>query len=129
MTTLGQEMTRDQHVATALEFLEHSDQCFETGDFLQGSGKLWDAACHAVIAVAQHRGWTNYKSHADMKQIVRDIAAEQDNELLANLLRCLFGVAEKFHLNFCHNLIPENQLESDRPQVHYFVHRLVDMAR
>jgi hypothetical protein len=64
--------TRD-HVRTAREFLTAADREFDAGDHLQAklwgaashaliavaqqSEKLWGAASHALIAVAQQRNW------------------------------------------------------------------------
>ena len=50
-------MLTQNHAVTAQEFLEASDQEFASGDHLQASEKLWGAATHAVMAVAQQREW------------------------------------------------------------------------
>ena len=51
-------MTTTEHTQTAREFLEKSDRYFAEGDELQGSEKMWGAAAHSVMAVAQQRGWS-----------------------------------------------------------------------
>jgi hypothetical protein len=50
-------MLVQEHVQTAREFLEAADGEFAAGDVLQGSEKMWGAASHAVMAVAQQQGW------------------------------------------------------------------------
>ena len=49
-------MLTQNHAATANEFLDASEQEFAAGDHLQASEKLWGAATHAAMAVAQRRG-------------------------------------------------------------------------
>ena len=44
------------HSRTAQEFLAASDREFAAGDALQASEKLWGAAAHAIMAVAQQQG-------------------------------------------------------------------------
>ena len=60
-------MTKDEPVQTAQNFLVKSDAYFAEGDVLQGSEKLWGAASHAMIALAQQRGW-RYGNHYAIRQ-------------------------------------------------------------
>lgn len=113
-------MRVQEHVETAWGFLEESDREFAKGDDLQASEKLWGAASHAVMAVAQERGWP-YGSHRAMKTAVRRMAEQDD----APLLPGGFGFAEKFHANFYHGFMEDFDLESDRPMVRDFVHRVI----
>ena len=55
--------------------MEAADQEFAAGDVLQGSEKLWGAASHAIMAVAQERGW-QFGSHRAMKDAARRLAKE-----------------------------------------------------
>ena len=50
----------------ARDFLATSDHEFEIGDVVQGAEKLWGAAAHAIMAVAQEREWP-YQSHRSLK--------------------------------------------------------------
>ena len=109
-----------EHVATARDFLEAADREFAAGDHLQASEKLWGAASHAVMAVAQRRGWP-YGSHRAMKTAVDLMAEEYDDPLLP----VGFGLAEKFHANFYHDFMEDYQLDADRPRMHDFVHRVI----
>ena len=45
------------HAPTAEGYLADSDREYDAGDTLQASEKLWGAAAHAIMAVAQHVGW------------------------------------------------------------------------
>ena len=45
-TLVQQEMTVEEHIETALEFLQLVEQELNAGDIRQGSEKLWGAAAH-----------------------------------------------------------------------------------
>ncbi len=113
-------MLIQDHIETAQSFLEAADREFAQGDHLQASEKLWGAATHAVMAVAQQHGWP-YGSHRAMKTAVRRLAEQYDDPLLPGG----FGFAEKFHANFYHDFMEDFDLESDRPLVRDFVHRVI----
>ena len=113
-------MLIQDHVQTARDFLEASDDEFAAGDVLQGSEKMWGAASHAVMAVAQQRGWP-YGSHRALKMAADRLAEEHDD--LA--LRSGFGLAEKFHANFYHGFMEDFELDGDRPLIRDFVARVL----
>ncbi len=118
------DMTAEEHIATALLFLEQSRQELASGDSLQGSEKLWGAASHAVMANALIRDW-KCGSHYLLKSSVRQLADEYNDRSL----RLAFGLAEKFHANFYHGFMQEYQLDEDAPLVRDFVDQLVSLAQ
>ena len=65
----------------AKQFLGVSDHEFMAGDNLQASEKLWGAASHAVMAVAQQRGW-RYSKHRDLKRAARKLSEETGDPTL-----------------------------------------------
>ena len=111
-------MLTQNHTVTALEFLDASDREFAGGDHLQASEKLWGAASHAVMAVAQQRGWP-HRSHRALKNAVGRLTDETGDDGLAGG----FAAAEKFHKNFYHDEMEDFEIEHDRPLVHRFVAR------
>ena len=117
-------MVVQEHIQTARDFLEASDREFAAGDVLQGSEKLWGAASHAVIAVAQERG-LHYGKHNALSIVVRRLSAESGDEILP--LR--FAIAEKFHANFDHDFMEDYQMEEQRPVVRNFVDRVLGLIR
>ena len=121
--TTREEKTAAEHVATSLQFLEHSDREFEAGDSLQGSEKLWGAAFYAVIAVSRQRGWS-FTKQDDLRKSVRRLAEELGDASL----RPSFSVAEKFHSNFYRDFMYDDEIENDRPIVNRFVRQLVDVV-
>ncbi len=115
--------TVEEHIQTARDFLGKSDQEFESGDILQGSEKLWGAASHAVMAVAQQKGWDFGKNTAPRK-VVELLTSEYEEPLL----KASFAVAQQFHANFYHDFMEDEDIEQNRPIVRDFVHRIVAIA-
>ena len=111
------------HLRTAREFLTAADTEFAAGDHLQASEKLWGAASHALIAVAQQRNWP-HGSHRALRQAAQLLTDESGDTALDDG----FAVAEKFHANFYHDFMEDFQLEADRPKVSSFVERLLVLA-
>ena len=52
----------DDYAALSRRLVRQAQEEFDTGDRLQASEKAWDAAAHAVKAIAESRGW-NHNSH------------------------------------------------------------------
>lgn len=119
-------MLTTEHAQTARDFLVAADIELADGELVQGSEKLWGAAAHAVIAVAQQRGW-QHRSHRSMKNAVIRIAQElsKDDELLGETILLGFATAEKFHRNYYHDDMEDYERDADRPAVHRFVHRML----
>lgn len=115
-------MLTKNHAETAYEFLDASDREFASGDRLQASEKLWGAASHAVMAVAQQREW-EYRSHRSLKNAVGRLTAETGDDGIAGG----FAAAEKFHKNFYHDEMEDFEIEHDRPLVHRFVARMLTL--
>lgn len=113
-------MLTQNHAVTAQEFLEASGREFAAGDHLQASEKLWGAATHAVMAVAQQREWP-HRSHRSLKNAVGQIVVETSDDGYA----AGFLAAEKFHKNFYHDEMEDFEIEHDRPLVHRFVARIL----
>ena len=116
-------MIKDEPVQTAQDFLTKSDGCFAEGDVLQGSEKLWGAAAHAVMAMAQERGW-DFGSHYAIRQVALRLADEMEDERISLGL----GVAEKFHANFYHNFMEDSELDMNRPLAQRFVERILSLV-
>ncbi len=117
-------MLTQEHAQTAQDFLEAADRELAAGDLVQGSEKLWGAAAHAVMAVAQQRGW-DHRSHRSLKNAVIRLSQEQDDPLI----EAYFLAAEKFHRNFYHDDMEDYERDADRPLVERFVERMLALAR
>ena len=103
-------MSPREHRQTALDSLNASDEEFERGDVLQGAENLWGAATHAVMPVAQDRGWA-HDSHRTLKNAAIRLTAEHEDPLI----EAYFGIAEKFHVYFYHRTMED--WERDDPLV------------
>ena len=116
-------MRTQEHIQAARDFLMAADSEFEAGDHLQASKKLWGAASHALIAVAQQRNWP-HGSHRALKKAAQLLVDETgDMALLAGFL-----AAQKFHANFYHDFMEDFELDADRPTVNNFVEKLLVLA-
>ncbi len=111
-------MLIDQHVQTAREFLLAADRELADGDVLQGSEKLWGAAAHAVMAVAQERGWP-FGDHRSLNMAAQRLTEETGDPAFEDG----FSVAEKLHANFYHRFMDDLQLQAGRRGVQRFVDR------
>ena len=116
-------MIKEEHVQIAREILVKSDGYFAEGDVLQGSEKLWGAAAHAVMAVAQQRGW-KYGTHYTLRETALRLADELEDERISLGL----GVAEKFHANFYHEFMEDSELDMNRPLAKRFVARMLALV-
>ena len=112
-----------EHRQVAREFLAASDEEFERGDVLQGAEKLWGAAAHAVMSVAQERGWP-HESHRSLKNATIRLSEELDDQFV----RGAFGAAEKFLRCTSLDSMEDWEIVADRPLVHDFVERVLRVA-
>lgn len=117
-------MLQQEHTHTAQDFLQEADREFAEGKTLQASEKLWGAAAHSVMAMAQQRGW-QFGTHYDLKMAVKRIADEYADSTISSD----FLAAEKFHANFYHGFMEDFQISEDRPVVRRFVGRINALMR
>ena len=83
------------HWEISRRFIIQADAELAAGDMLQASEKGWDAAAHAIKAVAQERG-CRHDSHARLFGIADRLVAETGNSDIIELFR----VASEVHKNF-----------------------------
>ena len=114
-------MSPRKHRQVALDFLAASDDEFERGDILQGAEKLWGAAAHAIMSIAQEREWP-HESHRSLKNAAIRLSDEYDDPLI----QAHFLAAEKFHRHFYHDSMEDWERDADRPLVHDFVRRVLN---
>ncbi len=110
-----------EHAEQARKFLDQSEKEFADDDVLQGSEKLWGAACQAVMAVAKSRGWDYGKSKHRSVVIDRLVEECGDSSLASG-----YSVAQKFHANFYNNFMEDDDIARDRPIVHQLVQQLLN---
>ena len=113
-------LTQDQHAQTALDFLEKANRHYAEGDQIQASEKLWGAAAHAIMSVSLERGWP-HTSHPAMKRAAERLATERGEPLIASN----FGIAEKYHRDFYHLFMEDEEWTTDQPKVRDLVSRVL----
>ena len=116
-------MIQEEHVRTARDFLVKSDTYFAEGDALQGSEKTWGAAAHAMAALAQQRGWQYGSNYAIRQAAIRLADALEDERFSLGV-----SVAEKFHANFYHDFMEDDELDVNRPLARLFVERVLALT-
>ena len=116
-------MLTQEHAQTAQDFLAVADDEFGSGDMLQGSEKMWGAAAHAVMAVAQQRDWP-FGSHGALRIAVRRLSNEFDDPFLT----AGFVAAEKLHDNFYHDFMEHDaDFELSKDVTRQFVGRVLSL--
>ena len=112
-----------EHIQTAREFLILSEQEFADGQRLQASEKLWGAVSHAILAIAQQRGW-RYGSHNELIQAARRISEEQDD----STIYVQFRESRRLHANYYHGFLDDSELNELRPIAHDLILRVLALA-
>ena len=113
-------LTQEQHARTAVDFLQKADRYYADGDQIQASEKLWGAAAHAIMAVLLERGWP-HTSHPAMKRAAERLAQEHGDQRVADR----FAVAEKYHRDFYHLFMEDEEWTTDRPKISDLVTRVL----
>ena len=113
-------MTSAEHIETAKQFLADSDREFLDGDELQASEKLWGAASHAVMAIAEQRGLPYREpqgtedSRSDARRPVRRFLPPRGVQHRREVSREL--------LSRLHGRFPDSRRPPGRPRVHLSRH-------
>ncbi len=115
-------MTEREYAQCARKFLSDSDREFAAGERQQASEKLYGAANEALTAIAMQRGW-KHRTHRNMKNASQRLAEEYGDPFLVGG----FAIAEKFHKNFFHDEMEDYEVAVDRPAVHQFVNRVLEL--
>ena len=109
-------MLVQEHTQTTQKFLDAADRQFSSGDNRRGSEELWEAVAHAVVTVAQKRGWA-CGSHDALKTAVGRLISEYD----APELHAGFVAALQFRANLNYGFMEDSDVQFVRPLVHDFV--------
>ncbi len=116
-------MQTTEHTQTAQDFLEAADREFEAGDDLQGSEKMWGAAAHAVMMLAQERGWP-YGSHRQLGDAADRVARETGDDTLSSG----FLAARGFRANSSIGFMEDDDISRGRRVARRFVEQVLGYA-
>ena len=86
-------------------------------------GKLWGAVSHAILAIAQQRGW-GYGSHNELIQAARRISEEQGDSTIYDKFR----ETRRLHANYYHGFLEDHELDELRPIAHDFIRRVLALV-
>ena len=109
-----------EHALAADASLQSAEAEFAAGKITAGSDRLWQAAVHAVTAVARQRGWPS-DGHADVKAAADGLAAG-DIAIVAG-----FFAAQQFRANATHDFMEPDDVSRGLPLARDFVHRMLSM--
>ena len=120
MTTL----TKDR-AQTAQDHLAAADTAFASGDNLEGSEKMWDAAASALRAVVQPRGW-RCDSHEDLFFAAKRLANETGDDLI---MAGFVGSVSKFYYNSQYDYMEsEDDFDLTREFARKFISRVLALT-
>ena len=109
-----------EHARAADASLQSAEAEFAAGKITAGSNRLWQAAVHAVTAVAHQRGWPS-DGYADVKAAADRLAAG-DTAVIAG-----FFAAQQFHANATHDFMEPDDVSRGLSLARDFVHRTLSM--
>lgn len=116
-------MNVKERAKAARKSLTDADHQFDEGNDLKGSQKMWDAAEHAVSAVAQARGW-KHATKKDLNAAIWTLYEESgDIGIMGG-----FSVAGKFRDNAEYDFMEDFQFDDDRRLVRNFVARTLALV-
>ena len=116
-------MTTEEHIEQAKRFLVQAEREFEAGDQMQASEKMWGAASHAVMAAAQSRDMPG-GSHRAQRVAVEEISAERNDPHI----KTAYALAGKFHSNFYHGFMEEEDWVHESPIVRDFTEHMLGLV-
>ena len=100
-----------------VEFLDGDDD-------LKACEKLWQAAAHAITAVAQQRGWECGDDPESLNDIICRLGEEQGEP---NLISA-FSAIKMFRDNVEYDFMEDFQYKSARPRARLFVEHILSLS-
>ena len=102
--------------------LESQAEFANGDDHLKACQKLWQAAAHAITAVARQRGWP-HDGPDDLNRVVNRLAEDLDEPLLSSC----FASVKMFRDNVEFDFMEEFQLKSARHRARHFIDRMLSL--
>ena len=109
-----------EHAEAARDFLVEAGDAITAGKQLNAAEMLWGTAAHAIIAVAQDRGWP-FHYHRDLTSTAKNLALEYQDWRMWDGIKA----AEQCHIYFYHGRMHDGTLDDSFPLVRYLVGRLL----
>lgn len=112
------------HVDTSRRMIGQAAAKLAQGDGLQASDKGWNAAAHAVKAVAEGRGW----QHTDIADLFK-VASRLADETGQPDLLYLFSTASALHTNFYEGWFDDEVIAQNLVSVRKLIAMLDELPR
>ena len=104
-------MLTTEQAPLSSRLLAGADEMFALGNLTDGSQLMWDAARHAVIAVAKRRGWP-CDTHEDLANAIMCLDEQNgDSDSIYHSLYHKFGFAEIFKRNVEYDTIQSYEID------------------
>ena len=120
-------MTTKEYVKTAQKaralLLESYVEFADGDDHLKACEKLWQAAAHAITAVAQQRGW-ECDDHESLNDTIIRLAGEQDDPNPTSA----FSSVKVFRDNVEYDYMEDFHLKSSRPRARRFIESILSLS-
>ena len=92
-------------------------------DNLKACEKIWQAATHAIRAVAQQRGWECGEEWESLYSVLDRLAEEKDEPYLLSS----FSALQIFRDNVEYDFMEDFQVKSARPRARKFIEQILSM--
>ena len=96
----------ENHIDIGHRLIQHADDQFVAGDFLQASEKAWGAVAHFLKAHAALRGLP-HSGHYNLRQVANHLVKETGVDRIGEL----FSICESVHANYYEAWMSEDELE------------------
>ena len=96
----------ENHIDIGHRLIQHAEDQFVAGDFLQASEKAWGAVAHFLKAHAALRGLP-HSGHYNLRQVANHLVKETG----VDRIRELFSISESVHANYYEAWMSEDELE------------------
>ena len=96
----------ESHMTIGRRLIQHADDQFAAGDFVQTSEKAWGAVAQFLKAHAVSRG-LSHSGHYHLRQVANHLVRETGIDRIGEL----FAVCESLHANYYEAWMSEDELE------------------
>ena len=115
-------MTTRDRIQQHNDFAELAARLFESGNHMAGAEMLYGALTQVIIAIAIRRQ-DHYREHQHRRHLMRRLAAELNDPDITDA----FGTAQKLHVHFYLNHLPNDRLAAAISTTRGLIHRLLPL--
>lgn len=116
-------MTAQDRIQRHNDFAQLAAQLFESGNHMAGAEMLYSALTQVIIAIAMNRQ-DHYREHQHRRHLIRRPAAELNDPDITDA----FGTAQKLHVHFYLNHLPNDRLVAAVATTRGLIARLMPLS-